>query len=195
MNLNFNNTYDWSKVVKNNNGLWLALWDNKPDYRPKTDWSLIAMKQYGAIKVNGISGNVDGNNFFGDVETFKKYGVKIEQPPQEPVMPPEQTECEKEITNLKTENEGLKQELTASKSEIEQLKNENSLKNERIVFLEQTVKDREEELITFDMVRDERDRLEQEKLALQEENSKLKNRINNNPIKIVIEFITKLLKK
>jgi hypothetical protein len=45
------------------------------------------------------------------------------------------------------------------------------------------------------MVKDERDRLEQEKLALQEENSQLRNRINNNPIKIIVEFIVKLLKK
>lgn len=103
INLNFNNLYNWSPVVKGDYGLWLALWDNKPDVRPNTDWPFIAIKQYGAITINGIKGNVDGNIFYGDVNTFKKYGFQvpviptpvptpiptpIPEPIPEPVTPP-----------------------------------------------------------------------------------------------------------
>lgn len=78
INLNFNNIFNWKKVVDNNNGLWLALFDNKPDYKPNTDWPFIAIKQFGGITVDGItrSGKVDGDIFYNDVETFKKYGYQ-----------------------------------------------------------------------------------------------------------------------
>jgi len=70
---------DWGRVVRGDFGLWLALWDGNPDTAPQTQWPVIAMKQYSATgRVNGIGGDVDLNVFFGDINTFKKYGY---QPP------------------------------------------------------------------------------------------------------------------
>lgn len=78
INLNFNNIYNWKKIVDNNNGLWLALFDNNPDYKPSTDWPFIAIKQYGGVTVNGVTrnGKTDGDIFYNDVNTFKKYGYQ-----------------------------------------------------------------------------------------------------------------------
>lgn len=137
INLNFNNIYDWSAVASNNNGLWLALWDNKPDYRPKTDWPLIAMKQYGPIKVDGISGDVDGNNFFGDVETFKKYGYQTEAP-NDPVDNGNASELEalrKENIELKSTIQGLSEDISTLNSELKMRKEENTQLSNEITTL------------------------------------------------------------
>jgi len=107
----------------------------------------------------------------------------------------EQTECEKEVDRLKTENKGLNEALVALKSEIEKLKGDLKLKNDRIVFLEETLKEREEELKTFDTVKEERDRFLKEKLELEEEISKLKNEKENSLVKKIVDFLNKLLKK
>lgn len=72
-------SYDWSPVVKAGYGLWLAYWDYNPDKEaPRTDWDLVAMRQYtNNESVSGISGRVDANVFYGDIETLKKYGVQV----------------------------------------------------------------------------------------------------------------------
>jgi len=121
MNLNFNNIYNWSKVVKNDNGLWLALWDNKPAYKPKTDWPFIAIKQYGTVKVSGISGDVDGDIFYGSIETFKKYGYNPPVPPVEPPEAPDCTKYQERIKELKKEIELLNDDKERLGIEIEGL--------------------------------------------------------------------------
>ncbi|HCC68106.1 TPA: hypothetical protein DEP90_02795 [Patescibacteria group bacterium] len=91
INLNTNNKYNWSTIVKGDYGLWLAYWDGNLTNKPKTDWPFIAIKQYGAdTKVDGITGNVDGNVFFGDLTTLKKYGYQgnTTNPPVEPSPEP-----------------------------------------------------------------------------------------------------------
>jgi GH25 family lysozyme M1 (1,4-beta-N-acetylmuramidase)/archaellum component FlaC len=123
INLATNNKYNWSKVVKGDYGLWLAYWDGSLTKRPKTDWSFIAMKQYGAdTKINGISGNVDGNVFFGDIKTFKKYGY---QGGQEQPNPPSDKEVIKELqeqlSNLSQEKDLLEDKIVILNSKVETL--------------------------------------------------------------------------
>ena len=93
-------SYDWKPLAQSGYGLWLALWDYDPNGSFEIPhWNLVAMRQYSnQLAVNGISGRVDGNVFYGDTAQFNAYGVKIGDIP-----------CEK----LKLENEQLKLELTA----------------------------------------------------------------------------------
>lgn len=74
-NPNFLSKGDWKSIVEGDYGLWLAQWGvNSPK---ATIWPFIAMWQYtDKEKVEGIQGNVDGNIFFGDINTFKLYGYK-----------------------------------------------------------------------------------------------------------------------
>ena len=106
INLATNNKYNWSPIVQGDYGLWLAYWDRSLTKKPKTDWPFIAIKQYGAdTKVEGISGNVDGDIFFGDLTTLKKYGYQgsVINPPVEPPEAPEVTKLKEEIVALKNE--------------------------------------------------------------------------------------------
>lgn len=65
-------TFDWSPVVAGNFALWLASYDGEPF---TGQWGAMAMQQWTSKQqVPGISGNVDGNWFFGTVEQFKAYG-------------------------------------------------------------------------------------------------------------------------
>jgi len=112
INLATNNKYNWSNVVKGNYGLWLAIWDGSLSKKPATDWPFIAIKQYGAsTKINGISGNVDGDVFFGGIKTFKKYGYQAPAAPVTPPEAPEVTKLKKDIVSLKKEIGTLKEAL------------------------------------------------------------------------------------
>lgn len=82
-------SYDWSPVVKDNYGLWLAYWDFDPEAElPELPyWKTVAMRQY--TNKNSYAGipseRVDGNVFYGDLDTFYKYGVqKDELAPEDP---------------------------------------------------------------------------------------------------------------
>lgn len=79
---------NWSSIANADYGLWYAHYDFDPDSinTPVPYWPVVAMKQYSSSgRVDGINGNVDMNTFFGDENTFKKYGYKTGpiQPPQE----------------------------------------------------------------------------------------------------------------
>lgn len=88
INLNLNNTQNWSLVVNSNYGLWLARWDyNSNAGAPATDWAFTAMRQYANNgRVGGISGNVDMNVFYGDISIFNKYGYHSKPQPVEDKM-------------------------------------------------------------------------------------------------------------
>lgn len=83
---------DWSPVVNAGYGLWLASY--QADGVGNTGkWPFMALQQTSSSQqVPGISGNVDRDVFFGDVDTFKKYGYKttVATPPVEvpPVVTP-----------------------------------------------------------------------------------------------------------
>jgi len=67
----------WNKVFNENFGLWLAVYDYDPIKPcPATPWPSVAIKQY-SNKLPYGSLAVDGDVFYGDVNAFKSYGVKI----------------------------------------------------------------------------------------------------------------------
>lgn len=92
MNLNTEHSHDWSEVVKQNYGLWLADWDGNPDAPVFiAHWPFCAFQQYADnIHVPGVengTGNVDGDAFFApDMSYFAKYGKPVPVPP--PVVVP-----------------------------------------------------------------------------------------------------------
>ena len=78
--------YDWSKVSKNNNGLWAARYGLQtpfpnPLMKPATgSWSFYAIWQFCSKgTVPGIKGNVDLNTSDMSLETLKKYGKQAPQ--------------------------------------------------------------------------------------------------------------------
>lgn len=74
MNQSCERSYNWSKVVANNNGLWLANYgiNNGKDngYQKPKYWKSVAMHQYTSL-LDGR--NLDGDVFNGDTEAWSKY--------------------------------------------------------------------------------------------------------------------------
>ena len=135
------------------------------------------------------------NGSTGWVADVKKF-VLDNTPTQDPVIPPEQTECEKEVERLKTENKGLSDELATLKSQVEKLENDLKLQKDRVGFLEGSLKERDEEIkeleSSFDTLKKEKDRLEKEKLEIQEQFDKYKQENNSsfvNPFVKIIDFV------
>lgn len=81
-------SYDWTPIVVAGYGLWIAAYTYDPNNNnyKKGAWPFAVMQQWtNQQQVPGIVGNVDGNVFFGDINTFKKYGYIKQQPtPQSP---------------------------------------------------------------------------------------------------------------
>lgn len=112
--------FDWNPIVKAGYGLWIAAYTNNPQNNQfiKGQWPFAAMQQWtNSQKVPGINaGAVDGNVFFGDIETFKKYGFK-KQTPNDPT-------------------EQLKAELKQAKEELESVKTELYQERQKTTFLQ-----------------------------------------------------------
>ena len=82
------NAYNWSSVANADYGLWVAKYrDNNQDYnynmanagsRPKVKWwKFYCMWQWTITgRLNGYSGNLDCNVFYGDGTTWDKYAGK-----------------------------------------------------------------------------------------------------------------------
>lgn len=70
-------SYDWSKVVANNNGLWLAAWganDGKDHGTPATKhWKVVALHQFTSRYAGQ---NLDADTFNGDGAAWDKYAGK-----------------------------------------------------------------------------------------------------------------------
>jgi GH25 family lysozyme M1 (1,4-beta-N-acetylmuramidase)/regulator of replication initiation timing len=70
---------DWAPVVSAGYALWLASYTGDPTKNTGNTgkWPTMAIQQWtDAQAVPGISGNVDGDVFFGDVDAFAKYGYQ-----------------------------------------------------------------------------------------------------------------------
>jgi GH25 family lysozyme M1 (1,4-beta-N-acetylmuramidase) len=91
--------HDWTPVVRENFGLWLADYDFNSGSVPNVaHWPLIAIKQYsdrGAV--SGIAGAVDLDVFEGDATALEKYGyggvapAPVPTPTPHPAPPPAPT--------------------------------------------------------------------------------------------------------
>lgn len=118
--------YDWTPVVTAGYGLWIAKYLNtpNPDYTDFNTgkWQFAAMYQWtSAQTVPGISGRVDGDVFYGDLATFKKYGYKPAAPTPPPAEDPKDkkiAELTSQVTNLTKENEQLKKDKDLLNSKI-----------------------------------------------------------------------------
>lgn len=74
MNQSCERSYDWSRVVANDNGLWLANYGvnngKNNGYQPPKYWKTVAMHQYTSL-LDGRG--LDGDVFNGDKEAWDKY--------------------------------------------------------------------------------------------------------------------------
>lgn len=107
----------------------------------------------------------------------KNYSTEPEEP---------QPDCEKYITaieSLKKENTNLKTALGASEDLVENRDAELKMAKERVEYLEQVLKDREESeneaLAQLEVCRTERNRIEQDRLKIQQELDELKQGRDN----------------
>lgn len=79
--------FNWQTVIDSEYGLWIAAYTydpNKNDFI-KGQWPFAAMQQWTNKQlVAGLPSRADGDVFFGDLDTFKKYGYKspVVVPPQ-----------------------------------------------------------------------------------------------------------------
>ncbi len=87
-------SFNWSPVVKNNNGLWVADWGPNngapkaggPNYGYWPFWALWQTSSVGSVA--GIGGRVDTDLFNGTPEQFVKYGNADHVPAPAPNPPP-----------------------------------------------------------------------------------------------------------
>ena len=122
------NAYDWSSVANADYGLWVAKYrDNNPDYnynmsnagsRPRVKWwKFYCMWQWTSTgRLNGYSGNLDCNVFYGDGTTWDKYAGKsgITQPvkPTQPVKKSNEEIANEVINGAWGNGEDRKKRLT-----------------------------------------------------------------------------------
>lgn len=87
MNQSTCQSYDWSQVVANDNGLWIAKYrDMQPDYNHDMSnagskpvikyWPFYAMWQWTSTgRLDGYGGDLDCDVFYGDKATWDKYAA------------------------------------------------------------------------------------------------------------------------
>lgn len=81
--------FDWSPVVNENYGLWLAKYDNSQAAPSVAHWPFVAIKQYSdAGRINGVAGTVDLDVFEGSAEALAKYGFQGVAPTPAPAPTP-----------------------------------------------------------------------------------------------------------
>lgn len=124
------NAYNWSSVANSDYGLWVAKYrDNNPDYnynmanagtRPRVKWwKFYCMWQWTSTgRLNGYSGNLDCNVFYGDGTTWDKYAGKsgTTQPvkPTQPVKKSNEEIANEVINGAWGNGEDRKQRLTSA---------------------------------------------------------------------------------
>lgn len=122
------NAYNWSSVANADYGLWVAKYrDNNPDYnynmsnagsRPRVKWwNFYCMWQWTSTgRLNGYSGNLDCNVFYGDGTAWDKYAGKsgTTQPvkPTQPVKKSNEEIANEVISGAWGNGEDRKKRLT-----------------------------------------------------------------------------------
>lgn len=81
---------DWSPIYNANYGLWYANYNGESPENPtwNTPWPIVPFWQYtSGGQIPGVSGNVDLDVFYGDMNAFNAYGYHKLQPTPQPTDP------------------------------------------------------------------------------------------------------------
>lgn len=127
--------FNWNEVISGSYALWVACYTYDPNKNTFVigEFKSAAMQQWSNKQtVPGISGGVDGNVFFGTLETLKKYGYHA------PVItPPAQNT---EVADLKAEVERLKNTLDKANTEFQtQLALQEKTAKEKLAYDKQRI--------------------------------------------------------
>lgn len=186
-------TYDWRPVASANYGLWLAYWDYNPDGTFEVpQWDTIAMRQYSnQLTVNGISGRVDGDVFYGDKTQFTAYGVKIEDTPCE-ALKLETAQLKSDLTAITKERDGLTKALSDLNGLYKTVLEEGRITNAKLATL---LKDYEKLTGLFKDANDKLFKKDEELLNMKTENARMADEVGRlkNQQFTVVESITFLL--
>ena len=163
--------FDWSPVAKAGYGLWLALWDQDPDGSfTVSHWDLVAMRQYTSDgSVNGISGRVDMNVFYGDEEQLLAYGIQTGEIPCEKIkLENEQLKSDKNV--LLEQNKGLSDSLKDLNTIYKKLLEEDKIEDEE---MKQLLRDYDAVTVLYKDLMANHVKLDQINQGLNEENVSL----------------------
>lgn len=134
MNKHLVESYDWSPVVKKGYGLWLAYWDYDPNGTFNVShWDVVAIRQYSNQgSVNGISGRVDMNVFYGDdIQQFLAYGVGTGDIPCKK-LELENEQLKSDNKQLQDQNKGLQKSLDGLNDLYKKLLEDDEIDDEQI---------------------------------------------------------------
>ena len=133
-----------------------------------------------------------------DVGKFEKYTI----PPSTPPNATELEECQKEVTRLEQENKALGDDLVASnkkaedlKTENEQLKNDLKIKESELALAQEAMKEKDEQIKSFENIKATLERTEKEKLALEQKLSEIENEKSLTIGGKIISWIYKMIHK
>lgn len=110
LNQNLCKKYDWSPIVNAGYKLWIAAYTYNPRLNNYATgaWPTAAMQQWtDQQQVPGISGNVDGDVFFGNIQGFKDLGYKTPV-----VTPPPADTCETKLTDCLQAVKNINQQVS-----------------------------------------------------------------------------------
>lgn len=149
------NAYDWSSVANADYGLWVAKYrDNNPDYNydmsnagsiPSVKWWAkgYAMWQWTSSgKLDGYSGNLDCNVFYGDTNAWNKYVGKATSTSVPASKPSNTKKPEPTITQAYTVKSGDTLSAIASKygTTVQKLVELNGIANPNLIYAGQVIK-------------------------------------------------------
>lgn len=102
--------YDWTPVVNNGNALWIAAPGTDPTNANPTfqtgAWPNTSFCQWGQQTIPGVSGQVDSDVFYGDLNGFLSFGLK---PPPPPPPPPDPcASIKQQLSTLQSEYDAYK---------------------------------------------------------------------------------------
>jgi GH25 family lysozyme M1 (1,4-beta-N-acetylmuramidase) len=116
--------FNWKSVIDAGYALWLASYQAQ-GVGDTGQWPSMAMQQWtSSQKVPGITGNLDGDYFFGTTTQFKAYGYKkpVIVPPTPPVPPVVTDSCQVYKNKLKQINTIVSKSYWFYKSTFKQIK-------------------------------------------------------------------------
>lgn len=95
-------SYDWTPVIQAGYGLWLAQYTHTPNSDlPAVSWPIVAMRQY-TNQQPFLGQSLDGDVFYGDTLTFKKYGFQGILPL--PTTPPPSDDLQEILNHFQVKN-------------------------------------------------------------------------------------------